>query len=419
MRDAGGGGGGGGVDTEIPGSPGSIISAGEWLKGQLKSKAEAAGDAANDARRTASQGWDGPAGSGFTGSMSTARTAADDLASAAGSLGNALREFGDSLRACQSDMADVRREATGAGLSVAGFIVLDPGAGPERPTMPGPEATQPEVDAHNERVAAYNAHQELIRAYNRAAADAERADRRYSAACDSLQQRYDALDYLAQAITVVDVLGDTAAAALAANLNSAKSKLLTRALDLYDEAARAADDMANNMGRYTTRKWLFFKKFDADAYARDLGAIRSQMSQADDLVRQADNLTPGRLAQGLDVGGKALGAAGLGLGIYSDLQDGESATQAIVSQGGGMVASIAAGAAIGTMIPVPILGTAVGALGGAVVGLMADGAIDSLFENGPDVGAALDEAGEAVADAGGAIVDGVSSVGSAIGGLFD
>ena len=59
------------------------------------------------------------------------------------------------------------------------------------------------------------------------------------------------------------------------------------------------------------------------------------------------------------------------------------------------------------------------AIGGAIVGIAADGMIDSLFDNGPDVGAAFHEAGDALAETGGAIKDGISSVGSAIGGLFD
>jgi len=37
---------------------------------------------------------------------------------------------------------------------------------------------------------------------------------------------------------------------------------------------------------------------------------------------------------------------------------------------------------IGSVIPVPVMGTAVGALGGAVVGIFASGAVDSLYKNG-------------------------------------
>jgi hypothetical protein len=52
------------------------------------------------------------------------------------------------------------------------------------------------------------------------------------------------------------------------------------------------------------------------------------------------------------------------------------------------------------------------------VGVFTSGAIDSLFENGPDVGAAVDRGAEAVADTGKAVVNGVASVGKGIAGLF-
>ena len=86
---------------------------------------------------------------------------------------------------------------------------------------------------------------------------------------------------------------------------------------------------------------------------------------------------------------------------------------------GGFAASVAAGALIGSFIPVPGVGTAVGALGGAVVGTFTSGAIDSLFENGPDLGTALGRGGEAVVDTGKAIGGGVVKVADGIAGLFD
>ena len=89
---------------------------------------------------------------------------------------------------------------------------------------------------------------------------------------------------------------------------------------------------------------------------------------------------------------------------------------------------VLAGAAIGTMIPVPVVGTAVGALVGAGVGIFTSGMVDNLFEGG-SVGDALgagwdavEDTGEAIGDglesAGDAIGDGIESVGDAIGGLF-
>lgn len=68
--------------------------------------------------------------------------------------------------------------------------------------------------------------------------------------------------------------------------------------------------------------------------------------------------------------------------------------QAVASGGAGFLASVGAGAAtgavIGSFVPIPGVGTAVGAVIGAGVGIFTSGAVDSLFENGPDVGEAFD-----------------------------
>ncbi len=94
-----------------------------------------------------------------------------------------------------------------------------------------------------------------------------------------------------------------------------------------------------------------------------------------------------------------------------------------MSNGGGFAASVIAGAAtgavVGSFIPVPGVGTAVGAVVGAGVGVFTSGAIDSLFEDGPDVMDAWDAGLESLGDTGGAIADGVGGLVDGVGGLFD
>lgn len=93
---------------------------------------------------------------------------------------------------------------------------------------------------------------------------------------------------------------------------------------------------------------------------------------------------------------------------------------------GGTLAGIGAatltGAAIGSAIPIPGVGTAAGAIVGAGVGIITSGAIDHMFnegvENIGDVGEALWEGtkglGNTLADAGNAIGDGISNAWDAI-----
>ena len=150
----------------------------------------------------------------------------------------------------------------------------------------------------------------------------------------------------------------------------------------------------------------------------DLDRAATQVRNADDLVRGAEATSRTSKTLPVKVGG-ALALAGIGY----DIANGKDPVQAVAAGGGGFLASVAAGAAtgavVGTFVPIPGVGTAVGAVVGAGVGVFTSGAIDSLFENGPDVGAALDRGVESVADTGKAIGSGVVSVGKGIAGLFD
>ncbi|MEO5652707.1 MAG: hypothetical protein ABIN79_10935, partial [Marmoricola sp.] len=105
-------------------------------------------------------------------------------------------------------------------------------------------------------------------------------------------------------------------------------------------------------------------------------------------------------------------------GIADDIHSGKDPVQATVSGGLGFGFSVSAGAAIGTLVPVPVLGTAVGAVVGAGVGIFPSGMVENHSEAG-DLGDAAAAGVGALEDTGGAIVDGVESLGSAIGGLFD
>lgn len=97
-------------------------------------------------------------------------------------------------------------------------------------------------------------------------------------------------------------------------------------------------------------------------------------------------------------------------------QGGVFAVTAGVSAGTTMLAATATGAALGSAVPV--VGTAVGAVVGLGVGIFASGAIDSLFENGPDVGQAIDEGWDSVTGTVGAVGDGLEAAGDCVGDLF-
>ncbi|WP_210649129.1 hypothetical protein [Nocardioides sp. SYSU D00065] len=419
------------IDTEIQGSPSSIEGAATWLRGSLEPKLTAAGDAANDSRRNAESSWRSVAGEEFADMAGRARDKIDDLAGATKKMAGDLDDFAEKLRRSQEQMADVRTAARGAGLTVSGFVVEHPGAGPARPPSDF-VGTPQEVEDHNRRVAAYDAHQALLQAYYDAEGEAARIDRYYAAACRELQNDYQPGTHAAWLVTVTDIVGKVAAGAMGVSIALHQSRLVQSAQDLVAEAHRAMDDLQAHPERYLKRKWFFFETIDHARLEADRLAIEGKLDQAEDLLRRADEAADSRGLRHLGRAGKILGPLGIGIGIYNDWQEGETTEQIAVSQGvsAGLGAAAGFGASVGTAAligatagsVVPGVGTAVGAVVGTVIGagvaIFADGAIDSLFENGPDVGKAWDEGVDALEDTGEAIVDGVSSVGETIGGWF-
>lgn len=427
-----------GVETRIEGSPGGIEGAATWLRQSLAPQLDGAGEAFNGARRDADASWLSTAGDEFSGTMKRARDRVDDLESACRAMADDLDDFAGDLRRCQEDMRAVRTTARDAGLTVAGTVVQDPGPGPARP----PDdftGTDAEVAAHNERVAAYDDHQDLITAYNAASTEAARVDRAYAAACNSLNDEYLPGQHAAWIVTLGDILGDSAAGVLAGLGIHHSSRLQLRAQDLLEEASRLIDDLQANPDRYLKRKWFIFQTLDEARLEADRLAIEGRLNEAQQLLDDAEAARGGPTGRGARVVrglGRILGPVGLGLGIYNDYQEGETTEQIIVSQGAsfaigagvgagaGALATIGTGAAMGAAFGsvVPGVGTAVGAVVGTVVGagvaIFADGAIDSLFENGPDVGEAWDSGVEALQDTGEAIGDFASDVGSTVGGWF-
>lgn len=262
-------------------------------------------------------------------------------------------------------MTGVRETASAAGLQVSGFLVVDPGPGPARPAYiaPGTQLPVAEANAYHSAPQACDAHQLLREARDRAGTRVREVRDAYTRHSEAIAEKHRGLSGAQWLLNSADIAGGIAGGG--------------------EGFYRGADD-ARNMAR-----------------------------SADDLVKSADELQCTGRTMPLKLGG-GLAVAG----IAYDISNGKDPMQATVAGGLGFGASVAAGAAMGTLIPVPIVGTAVGAVVGAGVGIFTSGMVDNLFEGG-DVGDAAAAGVDAVADTGGAIVAGVESVGSTIGGLFD
>lgn len=204
----------------------------------------------------------------------------DDLEQAAKDMAADLDTFSEKLKGCQHDMSTIRSEASAAGLTVAGFLITDPGPGPARP----PDdfvGTETEVAAHNSKVDAFDDHQDLIRAYNHASSEAERIDRQYNTACLAMQDTYTVGQHSSWILKLADIAGSGAEAAVGLSVKKLQNKLHTSAQGLVDEAKTAVKDLQAHPERYMKRKWLVFKTLDADKLAADKLVIEGKLNQAD------------------------------------------------------------------------------------------------------------------------------------------
>lgn len=402
------------IDTEVKGEPASIDSAAKWLRGTLALGVDGAANALASAKRTAGADWGGDAGPAFSAQMGKGANATDDLVTKVKSSATSCEAFANKMRNAQDRMATIRETASSADLTVRGFVIEDPGAGPGHPGPAPTDAPPVQVDHYNTSVLLYNAHQERILAYNAAAKDAQEVHDEFAKACTALEDEYKGASTAEWLLSSADVAGTAVVAALGAKHLSV---LQRNARHFAGEADKwrtrmAGTDYSGQGGR--------------DVLDRDARSLRDAQNKATAAAGDADDA---RLRPKFGTAGKVLGPAGVGLGIFADVQSGESTTQAVVSNVGGA----AVGAGVGTLAgvgtaalagaafgsAVPVVGTVIGAAVGAGVGIVASGAIDSLFENGPDVGQAWDEGTEALTDTLGAIGDAGGSVADTVGGWFD
>ncbi|PRX44544.1 hypothetical protein B0I33_11153 [Prauserella shujinwangii] len=373
------------IDTRIEGNPESVRGAADWLRGSLGDTVSQAATQVYHARNRADAGWQGPAGEAFRARMTTGAEKTDELASAAVDAAQSFDTYAADLQRAQDDMRSVRQRAATAGLTVNGDTIEHPGPAPADPgdAPTGADATPEALAAHSDAVTASRAHAQKVEAYNTAKTDADAARHIAKVAADTLKNVW--ADVTQKWFLVVGDLTAGAAGTLAAKHSSI----------LKNQAKFLADESAKFLERARTAP----SGTSAAQIYRDFDLGRAAAYQADDVATAARNVDANAARWGLRAGG-ALAVAG----IAYDIANGKPATQAIVSGGLGFGASVAAGAAIGTLIPVPVVGTAVGAVGGAVVGVFTSGLVDSLWQNGVgDVGGAIEDGFEAVGDAGEAI----------------
>ncbi|TWF92572.1 hypothetical protein [Saccharopolyspora dendranthemae] len=373
------------IDTRIEGNPESVRGISDWLRSTLQRGVAQTTNRIYDARNSANSGWQGPAGDAFSGKMGTAAEKTEQFSTAIRSSAEGFDRYAADLRRAQDDMRGIRERAAGAGLTVTGDVIEDPGPAPATPgTAPSGAAGTPEaVSAHESAAKAAADHASKVAAYEQAQKDADGARHLEKLAADTLVNMKN--DVTQKWFIVVGDLTNGAAGTLAAKHTSILQK---QSQHLTDEAARLLDQ-ARTAPAGTTAASIY----------DDVDRGRAAAYQADDVAKAAKDVD-GKAARW---GFRAGGALAVG-GVAYDIANGKPVGQAVVSGGVGFGASVAAGAAVGTMIPVPVVGTAVGAVVGAGVGIFASGVTDSIWQNGVgEVGGAIEDGAEAVGDTASAI----------------
>lgn len=335
------------IDTKVDGKVGSVQAVAGWLRNSFADGLRTSIDTLDTTRNRTDAGWDGPASETFSVQALTTTAGASDLASAAADYAAKVDAFAAALQALHDGMRDVRSDAIDAGLDVIDDAIIEP----------IDDALRDTFDALERRVAHL------------------RGDE--TAAGEQLK-----LDYIDAAAKTFFFCGSIGIGLAQAAMETRAWLMTAKAKGLYAQAVQWAE---------------FARTAPAgsplSAVYRDFGFSDFLRSQADDLVRNADDLNSKAGRWGLRAGG-ALAVLGIGY----DIANGKPVDQAVVAGGLGFGAAVAAGALIGTAIPIPGVGTVAGAIGGAFVGIFTSGMVDDLYQNGFDsigdsLGAGWDSSG--------------------------
>ncbi len=347
--------------------------------------------------------WSGDAADAFRSRMTSVLSSADDATDASARVAAGFQQFADSVGGARVRIDGIRERAAGAGLTLTQTSIVRPAQPPAPPDELTGAVTAAQVRAFDDARTARALALARQSAFADAAAEMEstRADLDHAEIdLDRVVSDVDAL--------LIPALDFVTGAGIGVLID--EGVVAMRGQAAFLEAASARALATTTLPGAADFSGVFYSDLDRAAQlAAQSGAV------ADDAAR----LVRAGKAAGWVVGGVLTGVS-----IYNDIEAGESTTQAVVSNGGGFLASVGAGAAIGgmigTVVPGPgnVVGVVVGSVVGGVVGIVTSGAIDSIFENGWDVGDAFENGWNDLRDSGAAVADlvaqGTGAVGSAL-----
>lgn len=363
------------VETHIPGSPEAFHALASYLRDILGSRVEDLGDEVAGRRSALSASWRGQAGEAFGVRAANLVTASDLVLPRLLASANEIDALGDMLRAVQEGMTAVRSTAAAAGLAVAGTQVLKP----VRPLNPG-EAIPSIFDRTPEEVAKDTA---FVKA-------AETADAHWQRWYDRIN---DAGGFIANyAADLVGYFSNLVATAASKGLTATASSILTKQATWLREQSAQSGQHAADLTDYIAKTGDESVIYRHDTLVDE--SIKARYASEAAEAAAKDPPLPTALRGGL--GG--LTALATGAGIYADIHEGESATQAAVSQTGAMVAGGAA--AYGTGLAIGSTFGPAGSIGGVIAVGSAELAVGTAVAIGIDdvIDAVFDDDDEAEVD---------------------
>ncbi|MDP3893190.1 hypothetical protein [Nocardioides sp.] len=326
------------IETDVEGSPTSVLALSAWLRDSLKVETAAAGDCAQEARQHSASSWEGRAASAYRAYARDIVLVSDDHTARIERAAKKVDGYASRLQQVQDRMREVRGEARGGGLSVVGTVIKAP---PEAvsPGMPHRELSSQEQTQYDAAVTAYTEAVARIELYEELASQVTQAVSTFTQWIDAeLQPTPKELE--ADASDVGEMMSflekNAGNMVIGFSLVAGERGLKKRATELDREAKR-----------------LRGLRRSGHPGKRSQGNAPETRGRINDLKKTRDWL--GR-------GGKFLGPVGTAFELwnaYDRIQDGESPGKVVVSTGLGIAAGVAAGVAVaGLVVTAPAWGTA-------------------------------------------------------------
>lgn len=330
------------IDTEIKGDPDEVRALAIKLRTSAAPAISTVADTLVDARRGAEDSWQSPAGDAFRSTVHDAIHPVDGLATFLRAAADGLDVLAGEVDQAQRQMQSVRIEAAGAGLAINEFVIEHPGPATPVPSPLAADADSNAIDEHRAQSKAHDAQNQKIDAFTRAAGHASEIRTKEANAASAWSN------------LVGDkhnrTLGFTSLG-FGLDMTQGEAKLRGKA-----HRARATELLGRAKDLRSTRSTVaaLDERFSRSGQAR---ALIGEAADAQKAWRSSTQLgqTMARASGVLAVGGVAYDIAVLDKPWH----------QAVATGSASFGASVAAGALIGTAIPVPIVGTALGAAAGA------------------------------------------------------